>query len=214
MPVEDYGPTEGVGLEPLYRTESDGTLTQLCGARKTKKGGDRCKAVAGHGTDHPGFGQCKYHGGSTRVGEVVAARVQIAEKLDEMKRLGVITDQVGPEAALLQEVSRAAAAVAYFDDLVAKIPAEDTWLGPNQVIIQQWNEQRTMLRQTARTIVAAGIAKRQVEIAEMQAKALVQVILAVVGAPEMALNADQQAMARRLVANQLRSMAAIETSAA
>lgn len=131
-----------------------------------------------------------------------------------MKRLGVVNDNIGPEEALLQEVSRAAAAVAYFDDAVAKIPQDETWFGPNQVIIAQWNEQRTLLRQTAKAIVAAGIAKRQVEIAEIQAKMLVKVLLAVVGAPEMALDAQQQSIARKLMAVQLRGLTAIEATSA
>lgn len=208
MPAGDYGIINSNGLEPLYR---NGVL--LCGARKPKRGDTRCQSLAGAGTDHPGFGSCKYHSGSTVAGVTAAARNEITAKLDEMKRLGIVNDQVGPEEALLAEVSRSAAAVAYFDDVVATIPQDQTWFGPNQVIIQQWNEQRTLLRQTAKAIVAAGIAKRQVEIAEMQAKALVRILLAVVGAPEMALDAQQQAMARRLLAGELRNIA-IETTAA
>lgn len=213
MPVEDYGQVSHEPNEPLYKENAGGERILLCGAKKTKRGGVRCRALAGFGTDHPGYGTCKYHGGCMPGQITRAARVEIAEKLDGMRALGQINDRVGPEEALLIEISRSAAAVAYFDDIVARIPQDETWFGPNQVIIEQWNDQRILLRQTAKAIVAAGIAKRQVEIAEMQAKALVAVILAVVTAPEMSLNADQQSMARQLMAAKLRTLT-IETSAA
>jgi len=35
----------------------------LCGAKRTKRDGIPCKNPAGYGTDHPGQGACKYHGG-------------------------------------------------------------------------------------------------------------------------------------------------------
>jgi len=38
----------------------------ICGA-KTKGDGEPCKRPAGWGTDHPGVGRCKLHGGATPV---------------------------------------------------------------------------------------------------------------------------------------------------
>ena len=40
----------------------------LCGAKRTKRGGEPCKQPAGYGTDHPGQGACKYHGGCSAFG--------------------------------------------------------------------------------------------------------------------------------------------------
>jgi hypothetical protein len=38
-----------------------------CGGKKTKKkGGGFCKAYAGQGTDHPGYGRCKFCGGNNK----------------------------------------------------------------------------------------------------------------------------------------------------
>lgn len=47
-----------------------------CGAR-TRQGG-LCRHPAGYGTDHPGYGRCKFHLGSTRNGRVHAAKERIA----------------------------------------------------------------------------------------------------------------------------------------
>jgi hypothetical protein len=45
---------------------------------KTRRG-DRhpCKLAAGHGTDHVGYGHCRYHTGSTRNGTVSAQRKRV-----------------------------------------------------------------------------------------------------------------------------------------
>lgn len=51
-----------------------------CGAKNRK--GQLCKQRAGQGTDHIGYGRCKYHGGSTPTqrkaveGQIIEARVQ------------------------------------------------------------------------------------------------------------------------------------------
>ena len=44
---------------------SGADIVNICGA--TKRQGDKspCRRPAGAGTDHPGFGACKLHGGST-----------------------------------------------------------------------------------------------------------------------------------------------------
>jgi hypothetical protein len=53
----------------------------LCGAKKKpQQGGGTCKAGAGKGTDHPGVGRCKHHGGRTpikhgRYSDVARARL-------------------------------------------------------------------------------------------------------------------------------------------
>jgi hypothetical protein len=203
-----YGPTREPTKEPLYMEKADGSRILLCGA--TKKNGERCRSVAGLGTDHLGYGPCKQHGGSTKAHVVKAARQEIVDKLDEMAKLGIVNDFVGPEAALMYEVSRSAASVAYYDAEVSKLRPEELTSSRGQVLINQWNEQRRLLTHTAKIIVAAGIAKRSVEVAEMQAKAMVGAIMAVISAPEMALSPEQQTLARQLIAAQLRQMVVVE----
>lgn len=41
--------------------------SRYCGARKRQPAhpGERCRRPAGWGTEHPGWGRCKLHGGST-----------------------------------------------------------------------------------------------------------------------------------------------------
>src|SRR6056297_3141188 len=59
---------------------------EICGA-KTKKDGSPCQKPAGWGTDHPGVGKCKLHGGATPVKHGLYSKYtnnRLAEKIDEL----------------------------------------------------------------------------------------------------------------------------------
>lgn len=47
-----------------------------CGAKKHQSEGT-CQRPAGWGTDHPGYGNCKLHSGSTPAGKTAAARQRV-----------------------------------------------------------------------------------------------------------------------------------------
>jgi hypothetical protein len=53
-----------------------------CGA-KTRSGGT-CRKPAGWGTERPGFGHCRLHGGATRNGRVHAAKEEAATRAAEL----------------------------------------------------------------------------------------------------------------------------------
>jgi hypothetical protein len=73
---------------------------------------------AGLGTDHPGVGRCKRHGGCTESHQQ-AASVELARQ--ECDRLGVPI-QVDPAEALILEVWEAAGNVAFYRQLVQELP--------------------------------------------------------------------------------------------
>lgn len=137
---------------------------------------------------------------------VVAAREEAYAKVEQLKRLGRFKEGATAEEVLLQEISRSAGAVAVLDDMVSELDEDAMLTLRGQTLIDTWNEQRRLLVQVGKTVLQAGVAERQVQIAEMQANALVACLLAVIGAPEMALSAEQQSMARRLMATQLREL--------
>lgn len=65
-----------------------------CNAVKHQRAdGARCRKTAGWGTDHPGIGACKLHGGSTPAHVVRAERIRLAESIGEL------VAEVAPEAA-------------------------------------------------------------------------------------------------------------------
>lgn len=200
LTAEDLGAPATVRRTDLR----DGQGRPVCGAEK--RNGDPCMAYAGQGTDHPGYGACKNHAGSTQNGERRAAKEMVAARVNEMIASGEI-DYISPEQALMADVTRAALSVAYWDNLLQEEDVDVT-TPRGQVLVQQWNEQRRLLHQAAKLVINSGIAKRQVEIAEMQATVLMQALLIVITSPELNLTPQQQSLARSLMGAKLRSLAA------
>jgi hypothetical protein len=95
-----------------------------CGHARGENGAP-CRKQAGAGTDHVGWGHCKYHGGASPNGRAYAARLRaealVAERRLAMTFYRVDLPDISPEAALLEEVRRSAGIV--------------RWL---QMMIEQW----------------------------------------------------------------------------
>lgn len=83
-----------------------------------------CHRPSGWGTNHPGIGPCKLHGGNTpnanRSAEAESARKAV-------QTLGLPVD-IGPADALLQEIQRTAGHVAWLGAEIAKLEKDElTW---------------------------------------------------------------------------------------
>jgi len=86
---------------------------RYCGAKKRQGEGD-CTRPAGWGTDHPGFGRCKLHGGCAPGPRIVALNEQAAYELARL--------DVPPVVDALSELARLAGqAVAWKDNMSAKV---------------------------------------------------------------------------------------------
>ena len=85
-----------------------------CGGKRRGTEG-QCQRPAGWGTDHPGIGACKLHGGSTPNHHKNALKVQAQR---DVTAFGARTDITAPEA-LLELVQSKAAEVAYWNHRVA-----------------------------------------------------------------------------------------------
>jgi len=78
----------------------------FCGAR-AKNSGKPCRRRAGHGTDHPGVGRCRYHGGavpitSGRYSSIQRPRIQeLYQQFAADPRLTDISDEIAFVRALL-----------------------------------------------------------------------------------------------------------------
>jgi hypothetical protein len=94
-----------------------------CGAQKANRPpGDVCKRPSGWGTDHPGIGRCKRHGGSTPSHNEAARRELL---IRDCKVLGLPLD-IDPETALLEAVREAAGNVAFYRVMVQDLPQHPT----------------------------------------------------------------------------------------
>lgn len=190
---------------------------RFCNARK--KSGELCKLRAGSGTDHVGWGQCKYHGGSMPNNAKAAARQQTeAEAVKALMKLGLPKD-TDPQAELLRQVGISAARVdalhyqfeMSWEELQrAKQDATMTDAVPQlerktAALMELWDRERVRAAKISKMAVDAGVAKRHVEIAERQGTTIfvvVQNVLMQLGLPQQV-----QLEARKLLASEFRRVA-------
>lgn len=146
----------------------------LCAAA-TRSGGT-CKNKAGKGTDHPGYGRCKNHGGSTRNHKAAATRAQATEMVEMLS----IPVETTPEEALLTEVEHVAGDVkllrqqvqALGHDLTETVFTEGgAYRKPDTLVEMYWQAHDRLVKVCAATI-KAGVEERRVRLAEHQADVL------------------------------------------
>jgi hypothetical protein len=146
-----------------------------CPARA--KSGDRCKLGAGHGTEHVGYGLCKFHGGASPGGLVQGAKLMAAARAVEL--------DTTPHEAILHAVHEAARwerfcaqRVGVLEDeelVVARtrtVESEDgvTTTTESRAELNLWlREHRGAVRDLAhiaKVAVDAGVEERRVRLAE------------------------------------------------
>lgn len=166
----------------------DGDAPQLvCGARRKVRrdeepGSYFCQLSAGHGTEHNGFGRCKYHGGNTP-SHVESARADAIR--DHVATFGLPV-RTTPTDALLEEVYRTAGHVRFLEDLVSNLPSTEDlkqlvedkgmlWERPS-VWIELYHTERKHLVAVTTAAIKCGIAERLVRLEESKAELLAQAI--------------------------------------
>lgn len=149
------------------------------GARRQGEDGATCRRPAGWGTDHLGFGRCKLHGGSTPT--------HVKHANGQKAAAAVVTfglpREIDPQTALLEEVHRTAGHVAYLGQVVAELEQSDLKqldlaerFEKPSVWVEMYERERTHLVRVAATCISAGIAERQVRLAEDQGRQLANVL--------------------------------------
>ncbi len=179
---------------------------QLCGARKTNGKGD-CTRPAGWGTDHPGIGRCKWHGGCTPNHKKAVQR-ELATRAVETYGL---PREIEPHEALLEEIHRTAGHVSWLELQVRQHDPESLVWGTTKSIehgvteeaakpsvwVELYQTERRHLVAVCKAAIAAGIAERQVKLAEQQGALIAQVIRGVLEDLGVADNPDVPKIVRR-----------------
>lgn len=195
-----------------------------CGGRRRGPDADgkTCTRPAGWGTDHPGDGRCKLHGGSTRSHKTASQLVQAARAVATFG----LPREIDPRDALLEEVYRTAGAVDWLHQQVQRLEAEQVTWGKAESVektagefpgvdtthraavnvwVELWQKERKHLVDVAKAAIAAGIEERKVRLAEQQGAMLAGVIKAILG--DLELTPQQQSRVSEVVPRHLRAVA-------
>jgi hypothetical protein len=166
----------GTGVEPVDRR---------CSARSSRTG-ERCKRWAVKGAK-----VCPAHG--ARAPQVKAAAKR---RRDEQTALAAVATyglprQIAPDQALLEEVHRTAGHVAWLHQLIGGLDqtgltqrAENGTTSP-AVWVDLYQRERAHLVKVAASAIAAGIAERQVKLAEQQGALLASAVQRILDALDL-----------------------------
>lgn len=172
------------------------TAPSLCGARR--KNGKPCRRPAGWGTGHPGFGQCKLHGGSTRHGEKAGARL-IAEAEARKLANAATPIKVDPTEALLMALYSAVAlteaARSQFATLLDADAATQTAIDAAHVTYTRALDRQQSYAESA---VRLGIQTKQVELIERTGETILTLLRDVLADLEVPMSQALPILTRRL----------------
>lgn len=197
--------------------------SRYCDASK-RAGDGTCTRPAGWGTDHPGYGACKLHGGNTASHRVRSQRDAAAAQAATAVATYGLPVTVDPRDALLEEVHRTAGAVQWLESRVRELAPDDiTWgatkreestmFGTSEeqaarvsIWVQLYQQERKHLVDVCKAAAAAGIEERRVQLAEQQGELLANVISGILD--DLSLTPDQSVRAADIVTRHLTAAAA------
>lgn len=165
----------------------------LCGGQK--RDGGICGREAGWGTDHPGTGNCKHHGGSTRGGQMKAAKQEINNMATPVEST--------PAQSLGAVMRLAAGQFVYATQKVAGLTEDQLWVDgdrldggghkqlPNRWVALQHSTMSDLARY-AKMAADMGVAERQVDMQEQQVELVASAMEQVLA--EVGINKEQRDM--------------------
>jgi hypothetical protein len=159
---------EGCGMSTAIERSTAKGLGGACGAR-TRSGGT-CGKTRGWGTDHPGWGNCRYHGGSTPDGIKGAAREQANAEAGGL----AVGRKVEPIDALLHVVYSVAGRVEWLGRQVMALDADGMLVdSPRGRELAPYAHLHGLeldrLARVSKMALDAGVAERRVRMAERTA---------------------------------------------
>lgn len=178
-----------------------------CGSLKTDGSGERCQQPAGAGTDHVGWGKCKFHGGNSPSLKTAAAREEAAAAI---AALGAPVE-IDAEKALLQELWRTQGHVEWLREQIAELSQGDMIYLTDQgfkprAFLDVYQKEREHLAKVSKWVMEAGIDERLTRLAEAQGEMLAEVIRRILGDDELALTPEQRRAAGPVVRRHLSSV--------
>lgn len=162
--------------------QRDNLSTPLCGAKK--RDGSKCRAFAGQGTDHPGIGTCRWHGGATAAHKKHAVALDARQR---MARFGTPIENISAPEALMGLLRASAGHVAF---LLEEVTALDALASHEaQVIVDLYDRERDRLVRVSEACVRAGVAEHVISMEQGQAAMTVRAVRDAAG--DVGLNRTQ-----------------------
>ena len=167
-----------------------------------RDGKNRCTLDAGHGTEHPGYGACSYHGGNSPSLNKHAVKAQVLDLAQEL--------DMDPHDALLFTVRLAAGVVKWLRDKIGELEDPDDTItavdkAANAAILQmymdQYGAERDRLAKAAKLAIDAGIDERRIAMEEDQGEAIAKAFQGVFA--DLNLTAEQKRSAPAIVRKHL-----------
>lgn len=179
---------EGQGCVPLGGA---------CAEPDEQQGGWPCAWEAGTGTDHPGVGPCRRHGGNTRFWRVKGAWIMAHSFVGE--------EDITPWEALLRQVRRTAYEMTWLDMKIANCPSDDELLPGGEFYpwVRMRNETFNRHTRVAKMAVDAGVAQWLISKIELEGQTIANVVnrtLAVLNLTDEQLDVARAMLRRELLA--------------
>lgn len=188
--------------------------TARCGAKKRNRVGDvdddYCGLSAGFGTDHAGFGKCKFHGGNSPPHLKAAAKWQVTtEATRQLVKLGTPVPVDDP----LSELARVTGEVVAWKDVMGsrvEAIAEEDWRYEHKngemlrAELILWERALDRCERFLTAMARLNIDERLAKIEEKQADAIINAIETTLR--DMGMTLEQQEEARKGVARRLRAV--------
>lgn len=193
----------------------------ICGATRSKNYAEdpdnpgQCTLTAGWGTDHLGYGKCRYHGGNIENMKKAAEKERLAvERLELEKRMIEtygLEVEVDPHAALAHEVRRTAGHVAWLNAKIRESDDHELFqLTPSgktaSALLQVYQQERDRLVSVSKAAISAGVAERAITLAEEQGKLIAMVIRNILFDPTLELTPQQRHLSGGVVRKHLMAL--------
>lgn len=183
-----------------------GQNPKKCGARKRGSAG-YCGQAAGWGTDHPGIGHCKLHGGNTPGQKTKADR----DRLDQELHTLLEREGVEPLDNPIAQLQLLAGNVVKWQEIIGdKVEQLRTWTYDD---ISDKEEVRAIILAYERAMDRTGkllvemarlnIEERMARVTEAQARIIIEVFIRVFKAKELGLPPEKQKVGQTIVAREL-----------
>lgn len=181
-----------------------------------------CSKNAGYGTEHVGYGNCKFHGGSTPNGVTSGQRMMIKEEsaavlVEEAKvprtlseRLSVPTPIAPPEVEVLKLAGEMKEWTGEMRERMSELQSLDitdaAGIEHARALVELYERAIDRYSELIQFMIKIGVRERVVAIQEQQGQALALLVLGLITNPQLNLSTVQIDLARELFAERARAM--------